>query len=1044
MGGGAVWAQPFATRPVGSLVEQPTPRTTGNSFLQLWRVEDLGVGPGNTAIALHPGTGYAYVGNSQGVLEFDGARWQVAPLPHGGAVLALAIDGQGKVWAASENEIVRLEANAAGLLHAVTVVHPLPDGEVGSMDKAVAAPDGVWFGGVQHIIRVNAAGGVATWRTGERFGLLWWMDGAVHTKISEREIVRLEEGGRWSTVLRRDELRVPPNRASPLRVFAAREGVPGEWILLTALGPVRWQPGTGLWRALGMRPPLFRDAEALAAAFLPDGAMVFVTTRPGGVVVTPVGKIERLLDRLPAIMNPRVSHMAADAEGGLWVTSRDHVARLQLRAAYARHEGAQGLQGNPRALLRHGEALYVAHSAGVSRYHEWPGSFPPAEGLHRGAEALAVVGDRVLAAASGLVEISREPPVARALSTLAITSVTGLGGRDDVIFSGDASGLWWFQREEEAWRAKGRVERVKTGVAGLFDAGDGWLWGTTTDGRIWKADTRGGVRLDLPVAWFGPAEGVLPTAGRAGRVHLFKLGDAVVATCGAWILRYDATANRFLPETRIAGIEEPGKAGAEAVTMNPDGSGWLRMAAPDRRLLRLRPDGRERWRTVEHPAPMIRDLAVVSLLEDRGTLWVAGKDLLVSIDLAWESPTALPPLVARLRQVTADGQVISLREVSSVNEQPGPVRFEFAAPSFTADHRGRPLVRYRTQLVGLEKDWSAWSAEPWRDFTKLPAGNYTFRLQATDQGGRVSPETEVAFVVAAPWWRSRWAGAGYALMTGAAVLGVVRLRTRTLRRRAERLEAMVAARTEELRRTNAELARLHRLELNEKAAARLAEEEARLEVLRYQLNPHFLYNALNSVYSLVLTTPPAAANMVLRLADFCRVALDRRHEERTTVGAEFDKLTNYLEIEKVRWGDSLHVTVEAEVAARGAALPPFLLLPLVENAIKYGGATSPDELHVRVTARQAAEALVLTVANTGSWVERKPGENGSSSGIGLTNLRQRLQRYHPNAHEVSIATVGGWVVVTLTLRGTADVRSARREATQEVRQGGGGEARENS
>ncbi|MSU23552.1 MAG: hypothetical protein EXS32_06980 [Opitutus sp.] len=289
-------------------------------------------------------------------------------------------------------------------------------------------------------------------------------------------------------------------------------------------------------------------------------------------------------------------------------------------------------------------------------------------------------------------------------------------------------------------------------------------------------------------------------------------------------------------------------------------------------------------------------------------------------------------------------------------------------------------------------------------------------MQAGDRAGGLGPAAELALVIATPWWLTPWAGTGYVLGAVVLVFGLVAARTRALRRRAAALEATVAARTEELRRSNTELARLHRLELDEKTAARLAEEHARLEVLRYQLNPHFLYNALNSVYSLVLTAPPAAANMVLRLADFCRVALDRRQEENTTVGAEFDKLTNYLEIEKARWGDTLHLTVEADESARRATIPQFLLLPLVENAVKYGGATSPEELRVRVAAELSpAGALVLTVANSGSWIEDSAAVGLKSSNIGLTNLRQRLQRHYPGAHDIAIAKADGEVVVTLTI-----------------------------
>lgn len=1012
-----------AFRPQAMPLAELSPRLSGNSFVATWRPEDLGGGPGSTGVVLHPQTGFVYVGNSQGVLEFDGARWQLIPLRHAGAVQALAVDAAGGIWVAAENEIARLVPGADGALHAETALYPLPEGEVGACEQMLATAEGVWVRGLQHIWRLAADGKTEVWRSAERFGAMWRMDDAVHCKVAEREVVRLDPGGVLTGIVARDSVRIPANRPSPFRVFASRRLPDGDWLLLTAVGPARWRGATKSWRPFPMRPPLFRESEAIAGTFLPDGSMVLITSRPGGVLVRPDGRVERMIDRLPNIINTRVVQLAADAEGGLWVTSRDTIARVQLRSIAARHEGAQGLTGNPRQLLRHDEELIVAHSAGVSRHAEWPGSFPLTEGLHRGAEALAIVGDRVFAAATGLIELLDSGRGARTVSDLPITTLTGVRGMDDTILGGDARGVWWFRRHERTWRPEGRLAGIEAGVATLLDSGDGQVWGATRDGRIWRADFRGGPKLDPPVRFYGPLQGV-PAPLRPGRINFFPLGAALAATCPTWLLRYDAATDRFEPERRIAGVEAPAVRGAEAVGIHRDGTSWLRMGPGDRRILKVLPDGADRWKTDEVRAPMIRDLAAVHLCEDRGTLWVAGKDMLVSLDLQWSAPAA-PALRVRWRSVTAgDGRVLWRGEAPA--EPPvlaagdSAVRFEFAAPSFVADHRGKPVVRFRSQLAGFERDWSGWSAEAWRDFSRLPAGDYVFRVQATDQAGRLSPELTTVVRVTAPWWRSSWALLGYAATAGAGLMAGVRLRTRALRRRAEQLEAMVAARTEELRRSNVELARLHRLELDEKAAARLAEEEARLEVLRYQLNPHFLYNALNSIYSLVLTTPPAAAGMVLRLADFCRVALDRRHEEHTTVGAEFDKLSIYFEIEKVRWGDTLHIEVRADEPARRAALPPFLLLPLVENAMKYGGQTSPEELRVRVRAAivpdaNGAPVLVLEVANSGEWVEHRSGAPNRSSGIGLTNLRQRLQRQHPNRHDVAIEARDGWVTVTLRI-----------------------------
>lgn len=314
-------------------------------------------------------------------------------------------------------------------------------------------------------------------------------------------------------------------------------------------------------------------------------------------------------------------------------------------------------------------------------------------------------------------------------------------------------------------------------------------------------------------------------------------------------------------------------------------------------------------------------------------------------------------------------------------------------------------------------------AHPWREFTALPFRQFVFRVQARDLDDRESSDGTLAFAIAPPWWLGRTALAGYAALTLLALGGIFHLRTRALHRRNTQLESVVAARTAELAAQNVELARLNRLELDAAISARLAEEKARLEVLRYQLNPHFLYNALNSIYGLALSTPRAAADMTLRLANFCRVALVRGEDDGVTLGTELDHLGAYLHVEKARWSDSLTVEIEADEAARAVPLPPFLLLPLVENAIKYGGATSPDRLTLRLVARVAGPALVIEIANTGTWIapadERAPGTLPAdlvSTGIGLANLRQRLARYYPGAHEFTTEAKDGWVVARLKIR----------------------------
>jgi hypothetical protein len=413
-------------------------------------------------------------------------------------------------------------------------------------------------------------------------------------------------------------------------------------------------------------------------------------------------------------------------------------------------------------------------------------------------------------------------------------------------------------------------------------------------------------------------------------------------------------------------------------------------------------------------------------------LWVGAPGGLISRDLDWRPRRELSPPAAIVRRVAlASGKSLfggalppgaAMRPLTLPPEQDA-LRISFAAPSFLPNQFGKTVTLYRTRLDGLDRDWSAWTPETQRDFTNLAWRDFTFRVQAKTGAGEIGAEGTTTFSIVAPWWATRWAWAGYGVLGLLGVAGVVRARTRVLHRRAAQLERIVAERTHELAASNeklatqnAELARLHRLELDEKLAAQLSEEKARLELLRYQLNPHFLLNAFTTLRGLVFSSPEAAGRTVERLADFCRLALTRSDESGATVEHEVRLIESYLDTEKARWRDELQIELTVDPATHAWPMPAFLLQPLVENAIKYGGRTSPGTLQLRVSIARDGDTLAIEIANTGTWVEAGSPHRAGSTGIGLENLRQRLHRQYRDAHQFETEGRDGWVFVKLRLK----------------------------
>jgi len=216
--------------------------------------------------------------------------------------------------------------------------------------------------------------------------------------------------------------------------------------------------------------------------------------------------------------------------------------------------------------------------------------------------------------------------------------------------------------------------------------------------------------------------------------------------------------------------------------------------------------------------------------------------------------------------------------------------------------------------------------------------------------------------------------------------------------------------------------RFARLE-HERFSAQLSEEKARLALLRYQLNPHFLFNALNSIYGLVYPHSRAAGDLVRRLADFCRETFTGDATQWRPLAEELATLRLYLDLEQARWQHRLAVEFSADSSVADTRLPAFLLLPLVENAIKHGGATSPDVLSVRVATRPLdADTTEIEIANTGRWLAPDEPRTSPSHGIGLANLRARLTRNFPGTHRFDITHRDGWVSLLLRLPRHAPAR----------------------
>ncbi len=195
------------------------------------------------------------------------------------------------------------------------------------------------------------------------------------------------------------------------------------------------------------------------------------------------------------------------------------------------------------------------------------------------------------------------------------------------------------------------------------------------------------------------------------------------------------------------------------------------------------------------------------------------------------------------------------------------------------------------------------------------------------------------------------------------------------------------------------------------------QQKSELALLRYQMQPHFLFNALTAVMA-VSDDKEKVETLTQSLADYLRFSLSKSDEDQAPLEEELNALENYLHVEKIRFGANLVCRIDADQETRSLKTPKHLVQPLLENAIKYGQQTSPMPLSILIQAQLADGELHLTVENTGSWVEPSSASSrGKDNGIGIaiSNLRRRLQLIYGNLASLTYENSPRRVLARVTL-----------------------------
>lgn len=186
--------------------------------------------------------------------------------------------------------------------------------------------------------------------------------------------------------------------------------------------------------------------------------------------------------------------------------------------------------------------------------------------------------------------------------------------------------------------------------------------------------------------------------------------------------------------------------------------------------------------------------------------------------------------------------------------------------------------------------------------------------------------------------------------------------------------------------------------------------DAQLIMLRYQLNPHFLFNSLNSIKALTYENPEQAGYMLTEFSEFLRVTLNYNKQPFITFREEIEIIERFLLIEKIRFEEKLRYSIDVEEAILNREVLCFITQPLVENAIKHGFRTSPDGITIKISLSVAVENFKIVIENSG-----KLSHETTSPGTGLRNVKERLENAYRGKYYLTIIQDGDLVRLTLLI-----------------------------
>ncbi|RPH34141.1 MAG: GHKL domain-containing protein [Bacteroidales bacterium] len=369
-------------------------------------------------------------------------------------------------------------------------------------------------------------------------------------------------------------------------------------------------------------------------------------------------------------------------------------------------------------------------------------------------------------------------------------------------------------------------------------------------------------------------------------------------------------------------------------------------------------------------------------------------------------------------------QNITYSNQIKLNHKDNYISIEFAALHFDAPEKN--TFKYR--MVGFDDDWIYSGNIRVATYNNLPHGDYKFEVLAANPDGYWSHESSsIKIVIIPPFWKTTFFIV--LVVLSILLLGIlyIRLRESNLRRAKEKLEMNVQERTKEIQSKTLELQAQNELINKQKEEIAIQAKQIRdelvaknqaseLSLLRSRINPHFLFNTLNNINTLVFIDQQKTYDAILKLSEIMRYMHKDENPEYVSIEKEVEYIENFIELQKLRFKDSNFVVFSKSISNPNVQVAPMIFIAFVENSFKHCNKKSPRPV-IKIDIRSIDNTITLRVEN---YYNPKPKAEklNREGGFGIENMKRRLELIYPEKHSLSITQDEGIYKVELKLERT--------------------------